>query len=492
MTRQRKILVIDDQIGLEGSIHHKSFLRAYSKLPFSFFFEACLDGTTYNPSKAIDALANKPDIDLVLLDILFGDDADARIGLDILPKITQQFPAFPVLVMSMLSKEVSLLAQCLEHGAVGFMRKGLDAQAFERSVEHAIAMVQSHVLLGQSEPLKELRRQVARLSPYDQIPVLVVGERGTGKERVARYIHHNGPRSQGPFVPVNCAGIPESVMEAELFGAESGSYAGSAGIRICCLEKAQGGILFLDEIGDMPVGSQSKLLRVLQEKSFRRVGGTADEIQADFQLICSTNVEPDQLLKEGKLREDFYDRVAAVTIRTPPLRDCLDDIPELVNHFIRQMGLEGKKRFSDGLLAAMRSMEWPGNVRQLQRIVQEAIVLSENSVVVDLKHLTSSHHDLSILSDGPAAVVLFEDTKQWPVQRLLTEIRMALEAKRRIQQYKGKQWKAEFMRLMYPESKAQNAKGFSDLLKRLTQGPWGYSEWEANRELALLIKELAK
>ncbi|MEI6085051.1 MAG: sigma 54-interacting transcriptional regulator [Verrucomicrobiota bacterium] len=185
----------------------------------------------------------------------------------------------------------------------------------------------------------------------------------------------------------NCAAIPESLIEAELFGAEKGAYTGAIATRIGYLERANGGVLFLDEIGNMALSAQAKLLRVLQDKTYRRVGVSEAEIMADIQLICATNVEPETLIREGKLREDFYDRIAAMPIFTPPLRDCISDLPELAKHFLRELGLEGKKRLSRPVLQAMKEYLWPGNIRELRRAIQEAVVRSEKTGEVTLDHL---------------------------------------------------------------------------------------------------------
>jgi len=496
METKSKILVVDDQIGMQGSLHQKAFLRAYGGLPFEFSFESCENGRAYAAERGIDTLRENPDTDLVLLDIKFGKD-DELLGYEILPMLTAQFPSVPVLVMSSVDRDIESLGRCLEDGAVGFVTKDLKADAFERAIKGAVSVARSHVLLGQTAPLRELRRQAARLSPYDQIPVMIMGERGTGKERVARYIHHNGPRSSGPFVAVNCAGLSESLLEAELFGAEKGAYTGATSTRIGYLERANHGVLFLDEIGNMPLSTQAKLLRALQDKSFRRVGVSEAEITSDFQVICATNVDPAELVAEGRLREDFYDRVAAVAVKTPPLRDCREDIPELGNHFLRELGLQNKKRLSSQVLRTFNDYVWPGNVRELNRAVQQAVVLSENARVIELAHLPDKYRPPALKSikrnaaNGISAIVILaDDPSTWPRERLLSELRLCVEAKVRIQRYKGKQWKAEFMRLMYPHCKAQNAKGFNDLIRRLTKGPWGMQDWTTDQSLSALLKEL--
>jgi len=286
-------------------------------------------------------------------------------------------------------------------------------------------------------------------------------------------------------------------LEAELFGAEKGAYTGATSTRIGYLERANHGVLFLDEIGNMPLSTQAKLLRALQDKSFRRVGVSEAEITSDFQVICATNVDPAELVAEGRLREDFYDRVAAVAVKTPPLRDCREDIPELGNHFLRELGLQNKKRLSSQVLRTFNDYVWPGNVRELNRAVQQAVVLSENARVIELAHLPDKYRPPALKSikrnaaNGISAIVILaDDPSTWPRERLLSELRLCVEAKVRIQRYKGKQWKAEFMRLMYPHCKAQNAKGFNDLIRRLTKGPWGMQDWTTDQSLSALLKEL--
>lgn len=489
------ILVIDDQIGEPNSVHQKSFLRAYGRLPFQFSFETCAVSGRYKAEKAIQSLKENPDTDLVLLDIKFGANDD-RLGYKILPLLTSQFPSVPVLILSSVDRDIESLGRCLEDGAVGFISKSQTTDSFQKAIEQALAIAHSHVLLGQSGPLRELRRQAARLSPYDQIPVLIVGERGTGKDAVARYIHHSGPRNQGPFVAVNCAAIPETLIESELFGAEKGAYTGASTTRIGYLERARGGVLFLDEIGNMALSAQATLLRVLQDKKFRRVGVTEEELTADIQLICATNVEPAVLIREGRLKEDFYDRIAAVTIQTPPLRDCISDLPELAGHFLYELDLKEKKTISAEAMKALQGYSWPGNMRELKRTIQSAVVLSEQSGKITPAHLPSNVLKKNIsngyASNGSNSIpsLLPDDPAQWARERLLVELRMAVAAKKRIQGYKGNLWKAEFMRQMYPECRAANAKGFNDLLRRLTKAPWGDPSFADDKEMRLLIEEL--
>lgn len=486
----RTILVIDDEIGVTGSLQQKAFLRNYERLPYGFVFESCLAASGYSVALAIAVVEREPDVSIVLLDLKYGPAADL-LGFEILRALTSRFSGLPVLVLSSMDRDVETLSRCLEEGAVGFLEKHRSPEYLQAAVERAIQLMESHVLLGQSEPMKELRRQAARLSPYDQIPVLVVGERGTGKERVARYIHQSGPRRGGPFVPVNCAGVPESLFEAEFFGNEKGAYTGADHRRAGYLERAHGGVLFLDEVGTLPVGMQSKLLRVLQERTFQRLGAGAGELMSSFQLVSATNVEPARLLSEEKLREDFYDRIAAVTIRTPPLRECAEDIPLLAAHFLRSL-VGDQKVLSEDVLRELAHYSWPGNVRELQRVLQEGVVRSEGSRVVDVRHLS----DRVLASDRRGPISAGSGLRgscaplAWSTERLRTELTLCLEAKRIVKGYKGRYWKAEFMRRVYPHCKASSAKGFNDLIRRLTQAPWGDPNAREDEQLAALLRDL--
>ena len=495
MTSPVSILLIDDQIGEEGSAHQRAFLRGHGGLPFQFHFSSARSGKGYWVKAALDSLAKLPSVDLVLLDLRFGENDD-RLGLDILGEIGKRYPGMPVLIISNVDRDVAVLGRCLEEGALGFVEKTAPSSVLKATVGRALEMAKSHVLIGNSPALRELRRQAARLSPYDQIPVLITGERGTGKERVARYIHHNGPRRAGPFVAVNCAAIPETLIEGEFFGSEKGAYTGATARRIGYFERANGGLLFLDEIGDMPLTTQAKLLRVLQDGTYRRIGSSEEELKANFQLVCATNVDPGELLAKARLREDFYDRIAALPVRTPPLRECREDITELAGHFLRQLGLASKKRLSREVLDMLAHFDWPGNVRQLQRVIQEAVVRSEDSDGIRPEHLPSFLRPASVQPAEAHAMgsnlPLPDDPSDWPSARLLAEIKLALEAKRRVQGYKGKQWKAEFMRLMYPHCKAANAKGFDDLIRRLTKGPWGTLTRDDDEELKSRINQLTQ
>jgi DNA-binding NtrC family response regulator len=232
--------------------------------------------------------------------------------------------------------------------------------------------------VGDSAPLASLRALVERAAPSD-VPILVAGENGTGKELVARAIHELSPRHAQPFVRMNCAAVPADLVESELFGHEKGAFSGAVAQRRGRFEQADGGTLFLDEIGDMPAAMQAKLLRVLQDGEVTRVGGTG-EIRVDVRLISATNRDVDTMLADGRFREDLYYRISTLTLRTPPLRERPGDVPALALHFAAaacRRNLWKPRRIAPEALELLRAQPWRGNVRELRNVVERALILSE-------------------------------------------------------------------------------------------------------------------
>ncbi|MFZ5802259.1 MAG: nif-specific transcriptional activator NifA [Candidatus Omnitrophota bacterium] len=237
-------------------------------------------------------------------------------------------------------------------------------------------------ILGESGRMKDVYASLALVS-QTRATVLIRGESGTGKELVAHAIHYASDRAEGPFVKVSCAALPDTLLESELFGYEKGAFTGAAGRKIGRFEMANGGTLFLDEIGDIPATTQIKLLRVLQEKEFERVGGTAT-IRADLRLITATNRDLEKLVREGKFREDLYYRLNVVPIFLPPLRDRKEDIPLLVNHFLKKANQENGKKakyISDEAMNYLMQYGWPGNVRELENVITRAVILCKGDTV---------------------------------------------------------------------------------------------------------------
>ena len=237
-------------------------------------------------------------------------------------------------------------------------------------------------LIGASAGMVRVRALMRRAGDGD-LPVLIVGESGTGKELVARSLHRNGPRAEGPFVAVNCAGLPATLVESELFGYEHGAFTGAYKRRVGAFERADGGTVFLDEVGDMDPALQGSLLRVLQTRQIERIGG-ADAIDLDFQLVSATNKDLEAAMRNGEFREDLYYRIAAFPIPLPPLRDRPNDIPALAKHFLDRAAKRAGKRFgglSQDALAALLRHDWPGNVRELEHAIGRAVLLETEALV---------------------------------------------------------------------------------------------------------------
>jgi two-component system response regulator AtoC len=249
---------------------------------------------------------------------------------------------------------------------------------------------QLHNLLGTAPSMNELFNLVKRIAPAD-VNVLISGETGTGKELMARAIHHMGSRESGPMVAFSCANLPDTLVEDELFGHEKGAFTGALWARQGRIESANHGSLFLDEIGDLPVGLQPKLLRVLQERSFERLGSNRT-VEVDVRLISATKHNLSELVQQGRFREDLYYRLNVVELHLPALRERREDIPLLAHHFLlkySQLFKKHARRFSDSVLSVFDQYPWPGNVRELENVIQRAVVLSDG-LALELSHLPHS------------------------------------------------------------------------------------------------------
>jgi two-component system nitrogen regulation response regulator GlnG len=328
--------------------------------------------------------------DVALLDIMMPGPG----GLEVLSKARTEGCRTLVIVITAASTMKNAI-EATKRGALDYLTKPFEsldvvASAVGRAVEHARrekiaggARDESsrHIavgeIIGRSAPMQEVYKLIGRVATNDAT-VLISGESGTGKELVARVIHHNSQRARGPFVAVNCSAIPQGLLESELFGHERGAFTGASDRRTGKFEQAAGGTLFLDEIADLPLELQPKLLRVLQEREFSRVGGS-EVLRAQVRIIAATNHDLEAAVPAGKFREDLYFRLRVIRINLPPLRERRQDIPELMDYFIlkagREMGAQAR-HVSAEARARLEAYGWPGNVRELQNAVLRAALLA--------------------------------------------------------------------------------------------------------------------
>ena len=313
-------------------------------------------------------------------------------GLDLLAKVKQRLPGLPVIVMTAYS-DLDSAVSSFQGGAFEYLAKPFDVakavelirRAVEESLREAVASErpgETPEMLGQAPAMQDLFRAIGRLS-QSQVTVLITGESGSGKELVAHALHKHSPRSNGPFVAINTAAIPKDLLESELFGHERGAFTGAQTMRRGRFEQADGGTLFLDEIGDMPFDLQTRLLRVLSDGQFYRVGGHQPQ-KSQVRVIAATHQNLEQRVKDGAFREDLFHRLNVIRLRLPALRERRDDIPILARQFLQQsakdLGVEAK-RLSDAALARLVAFDYRGNVRQLQNICHWLTVMAPTQVV---------------------------------------------------------------------------------------------------------------
>jgi DNA-binding NtrC family response regulator len=336
---------------------------------------------------AEEGLKNAADVDLVLTDLkLPGMD-----GLAFLDRLRAQNMHTPVIVMSAFGT-VENAVEAMKKGAVDFLPKPFSLDHLTVVVEKALEVrklrdenrelrealnqrYQFENIVGRSAPMQEIFATVTRVAPT-RATILLCGESGVGKDMIARAIHHHSPRKDRPFVKINCTAIPENLMESELFGYEKGAFTGANTTKPGKFESANTGTVFLDEIGDVPGSIQVKLLRVLQEREFERLGSNRT-LHTDVRVIAATNVDLRAALEQGTFREDLYYRLNVVPLNIPPLRERKEDIPYLVEHFAQKF--EGK--ISEGAMERLMTYHWPGNVRELENVVERSILLAAGPCV---------------------------------------------------------------------------------------------------------------
>jgi two-component system NtrC family response regulator len=337
------------------------------------------------------ALFRKHEPDLVITDVQLGD----LDGLQVLAAVKKESPITPVLVITAFGS-IELAVRAMQEGAFTFLAKPFDREALRLSCRKALEMRQLHEqkqqLSGEvnrltgTEGMETANSAMAELldtakrAANSEATVLIAGESGTGKEVLARLIHQHSPRAQGPMVAVNCAAIPENLLESELFGHVKGAFTGAVSNRKGRFQAAAGGTLFLDEIGELRLDLQAKLLRAIQERVVAPVG--ADQPEAvDVRLIAASNRDLYAAIGQGTFREDLYYRLGVILLHLPPLRERREDIPGLVAHFLLKLGAPAGVRFSAGALARLKAHPWPGNIRELQNIVERAVILRKGLLI---------------------------------------------------------------------------------------------------------------
>lgn len=326
--------------------------------------------------------------DIVVTDVVLPDENI----FDVLPRIKRSRPKLPVIVMS-AQNTIMTAIRATELGAYDYLPKPFDlnvlVQTVGRAAEQSVKPTGSRLvessenlpIIGRSAAMQEIYRMIARLTQTD-LTVTIIGESGTGKELVARALHDYGRRRKGPFVAVNMAAIPRELIESELFGHEKGSFTGANARMAGRFEQAEGGSLFLDEIGDMPLEAQTRLLRVLQQGEYTSVGGNAP-IKTNVRIIAATHRDLRHLITQGLFREDLFFRLNVVPLRLPPLRDRTEDVPDLIRHFLLTATQEGlpQKDMSPAAMEELKNQRWPGNVRELENLVKRLMAMEVDDTI---------------------------------------------------------------------------------------------------------------
>ena len=404
------ILIIDDEAAIRESLETLLAIEGYN-------VEAARSA-----EEGLAMLAASPR-DLVLLDFALPD----RNGIEVLEEIRDRDPGLPVIMITAYGT-VENAVKAIQAGATNFIQKPWDNEKLLADVRASISRLRMEEenrqlkralkqrysfenIVGKSEPMLKVFDLVAQVAP-SRSTVLIQGDSGTGKELIAKAIHANSPRKDGPFVPVNTGSMPTELLESTLFGHVKGAFTSAIASKKGLFEIANKGTLFLDEIGTMGLDTQAKILRVLQDRKFMHLGGV-QEVQVDVRIIAATNVDLKQLVKEGRFREDLYYRLNVISVNLPPLRSRMEDVPLLVNHFLNRFSEENglpTRRFTAEAMRPLLNYSWPGNVRELENVVERAVVLSSGTNIgIDLlPESLLGDNTMPVLTEESANASLFD------------------------------------------------------------------------------------
>ncbi len=389
-------------------------------------------GAVYSGHEALQKVAADPEVGLVFLDIRLGDSD----GVEILRELKRVHADLEIVMMT-AHGTIDVAVECMKEGASDFLQKPLQKERLLAAAARAMRVLslRSEVerlrselkrdhrfegLIGNSSRMREVIDRLAHAADTDTT-VLFLGESGTGKDLIARTIHYNGPRGKGPYIAVNCAALPAELIESELFGYRKGAFTGAVADSVGLFRAANGGTIFLDELADMPLSTQSKLLRVLQDRRVRPVGGT-EEVTVDVRVLCATNRDVRKAVDRGQFRKDLYYRVSVITLTIPPLRERREDIPLLVEHFLRKFNERFRRNVQGVDASAMETLmncRWEGNVRELENTIESALALGKGATITrkDLPaHVVASSEKAMAVGQG---VVPLRDAERLLVERAL-------------------------------------------------------------------------
>ena len=419
MAHKAHLLIVDDEANTLASLSRAFRLEGH---------EATVCD---NANKALELAMSQP-YDLILSDVVMpGKD-----GLTLLEELKNQGVATPVVMMSGQA-HIEMAVRATRLGALDFLEKPISTDKLLLTVENALKLgrlerqnldlqrrLGKHELVWQGETMRRVMAQVERVAA-SETRICILGETGTGKELVARTLHERNPRAAAPFITLNCAAVPAELIESELFGHEKGSFTGAAARHIGKFEQAQHGTILLDEIGDMPLTMQAKLLRVLEEGEVERIGGDR-AIAVDVRVIVATHRDLEALVRDGKFRQDLFHRVYVFPLRLPPLRERREDIPALVEHFAAQVSaINGWKPMplTADAIAALQQHPWPGNIRELRNAVERLMLLATSNEVtaetVGLALPASADTESALAGSGPLA----DRVRAFEKQTILAELK---------------------------------------------------------------------